>query len=359
MKLAEVCPYSVSVPGGVQGQVLALSRSMRNLGHEVDVVAPCDEPTVVDEIVALGRTHEWWANGSLAPISISPKMWGRLRGIFSHNSYDIVHLHEPFTPFVGVATMALSDAPVAGTFHRSGASAIYKAYARSLGVLSGRLELRFAVSEEARSTAYAVTGRDSLVVGNGVDLTRFSSVAPWRKDAFTVMFIGRHEPRKGLEILLEAFRYLDLTHEIELWVAGDGPESLKLRAKYKKDPRIKWLGRVSEAEAAARMRASDVVVAPSLFGESFGVVLLEAMACKSVVVASNIDGYRELVRHRVDGILVPPGDPTALASVIYEVIHSKDMAATLTENALAKAETYSIDGLAKRYLDSFTEQLNG
>lgn len=357
MKIAEVSPYSMSVPGGVQGQVLALARSMRNLGHDVDVIAPCDEQTMVEEVLSLGGSHNWWANGSIAPIALGPKMWFGLRSILRSNGYDIVHLHEPLTPFVGVATLMFSPVPTVGTFHRSGASLTYRAYGRSLGRLARRLSLRFAVSEEARRTARLVSGVDSIVSRNGVDLSRFSGVPPWQKDGFVVMFIGRHEPRKGLEVLLEAFSLLE-DPDVELWVAGDGPESLKLHSKFRQDSRVRWLGRVSEAEASARMLAADIVVAPSLFGESFGVVLLEAMACSSAVVASDIDGYRGLVENGVDGFLVPPGNPSALKGAIVELMESPDTLRFLASNGLKKAEKHSMDTLAKTYLDLFTEQLS-
>ncbi len=357
MKVAEVSPYSMSIPGGVQGQVLSLARSMRNLGHDVDVVAPCDELTMVEEVLSVGGSHNWWANGSIAPISLGPKMWLSLRSMLHGNAYDIVHLHEPLTPFVGVATLMFSPVPTVGTFHRSGASAIYRAYGRSLGGLARRLSVRLAVSEEARRTARSVSGVDSMIVGNGVDLSRFSDVSSWPKDSFVVMFIGRHEPRKGLEVLLEAFVSVE-SSDVELWVAGDGPESLKLHSKFRQDSRVRWLGRVSEAEAAARMLAADVVVAPSLYGESFGVVLLEAMACASAVLASDIDGYRDLIQDGIDGQLVPPGDSSKLAKAIVELMNSPSKVDYLASNGVKKAGMFSMDLLAKTYLDLFTEELS-
>ncbi len=352
MKVAEISPYSLSVPGGVQGQVISLAHALRDLGHEVEILAPCDEPTMAEDLINLGSSRKWYANGSIAPVAIGMGMQSAVRSALRDGGFDVIHLHEPLTPFVGVASLRYAHARVVGTFHRSGASLAYRAYGHLLLPLRSKIDVAVAVSPEAADTARRVCGVHCQVLGNGVETSRFSGAEPWRKDGPVVMFIGRHEHRKGLGVLLEAFD--DSFDDVELWVAGDGPETLALHQRYRGNSRIKWLGRVSDAEAASRMKAADIVCAPSLYGESFGVVLLEAMAAGAVVVASDIPGYRDLMRDGVDGVLVPPGESEALRVALRTALDSPEKRESLRSAGLESADRYSTVRLAKSYIDLFT-----
>ncbi|MGC8481660.1 MAG: glycosyltransferase family 4 protein [Acidimicrobiales bacterium] len=357
MKIAEVSPYSLSVPGGVQGQVIALSHALSNLGHEVEIIAPYDEPVSAEELRSLGASHTWRANGSVAPIAIGPVMWRRMYRLLVGGTYDVVHVHEPFVPLVGVAAMLRSRAVTIGTFHRAGVSPIYRAYGRAFRPLTRRLDASVAVSAEAASTAHEVWGLSPTVVGNAVDLSRFADARPWSHEGDVVMFIGRHEHRKGLSTLLSAWRRIERL-DTELWIAGDGPQTEELHHRFRGLDGVKWLGRISEAEASSRLRAADVVVAPSLYGESFGVVLLEAMAADAVVVASAIPGYQTVAQHERDALLVPPGDDRSLADAIVRSLDDHTLASALRSGGRITAQGYSVDELAKSYADLFLDCLS-
>src|SRR5205085_727403 len=171
--------------------------------------------------------------------------------------------------------------------------------------------------------AHEALGGEYTLLFNGIEVDRFAKATPWPADSATVFFVGRHEPRKGLAVLLAALPYL--RPDVRVWVAGDGPETDRLMARHC-DPRIEWLGRVSDEEKASRLRAATVLCAPSLRGESFGVVLLEGMAAGTPIVASDLPGYRNVARAGQDALLVPPGDPVALAGAITRVFERPSLA---------------------------------
>lgn len=356
MRIAEISPYSLSVPGGVQGQVISLTHALRDLGHEVEILAPSDEPTTAEDLLNLGGSKNWHANGSIAPIAIGSTMWRSVRRHLSTGGFDVVHLHEPLVPFVGVASLVYGKGLIVGTYHRSGASPVYRLYGSVLRGLASRLDIRLAVSDEAARTARAVSGFDARVVGNGVELSRFKEANPWKKDAKVIMFIGRHEQRKGLGVLLEAVE--GLMGEFEVWIAGDGPETLELHSRYRGNPSLRWLGRISDAEAASRLCAADIFSAPSLYGESFGVVLLEAMAAGAAVVASDISGYNSLIEDRATGRLVPPGSAKDLRGVLQELLSDDSTRVNLSAGGRMRANDFAIDRLAKTYTDLFLEGLS-
>jgi phosphatidylinositol alpha-mannosyltransferase len=195
------------------------------------------------------------------------------------------------------------------------------------------------------------SGGTYTLLFNGIEIERFAKAAPWPADGPTVFFVGRHEPRKGLDVLLASLQYLPA--DVRVWVGGDGPETAELQSRYTGDPRIEWLGRISDDEKATRLRGADVFCAPSLRGESFGVVLLEAMAARTPVVASDLDGYRNVARSGADALLVPPGDPGALAAALRDVIGDRSCTEALVSSAQHRAEEFSMDNLARRYLELY------
>lgn len=372
MRVALVCPYSLSVPGGVQGQVLGLRRALTAAGTEAVVVAPCDGPAPTDGIIAVGPTVAIPANGSRAPVAITPWTLSKAARVLRNGGFDVVHLHEPLAPGSTWAALAVSPAPMAGTFHRSGAGRGYKAAARVLRPLVRRLAWRGAVSTEARATACEVLGGgagDFEVMFNGIEVDRFARADPWPAGdgCLPILFVGRHEHRKGLAILLEAYRLLAsgalggvaLAHEAVLWIAGGGPETGRLRheaAGATQSGAVEWLGRITDAELAARLRSAALVALPALGGESFGVVLLEAMASGTPVVASDIAGYRSVAAGHA--LLVPPGDPRALAEALSAVLADAAAGAgraapKVLAAASAHAGTFSMAALAHRYQEVY------
>ncbi len=351
VRIGLVSPYSLTLPGGVQGQVLGLARALRVAGHESRVLGPCDGPPPEAGVTPLGHSVPLAANGSVAPIA--PDLPSALRTIraLGDEGFDVVHLHEPLVPGPCLTALLVADAPLVGTFHAAGSSASYRWAGRPLGWAARRLARRYAVSEEAAALARNHLGGHYEVLGNGVEVERFSTVEPWPSEGRTVLFLGRHEPRKGLAVLVEALNHLPA--DVRLWVAGEGPETARLRAVTRGDERVSWLGRVGDEERARRLRGADVLCAPSLGGESFGVVLLEAMAAGAAVVASDLAGYATVARPDREALLVAPGDSRDLALALRRVLEDGDRAAELVAAGRTRAEELSMARLADRYLECY------
>ncbi len=348
-----MCPYSLTLPGGVQGQVLGLGRALRDLGVDARVLGPCDGPPPDTFVTPLGNSIPTAANGSMA--AIAPDISAALRTIraLRDERFDVVHLHEPLAPGPTHTALVFSDRPLVGTFHRAGESSWYRAL-RPLGVWgANHLAVRAAVSEEAKAAVSRTFGGTYELVWNGIDVARFQQAEPWPTDGPTVLFVGRHEPRKGLTVLIEAFARLPA--DVRLWVASAGPETARLRQMTGDDHRIEWLGLIGEREKTRRIRAADVLCAPSLHGESFGVILLEGMAAGTPVVASDLVGYRNVARPNLDALLTPPGDPVALAAALEVALAGGPVVDALVASAEQRAASFSLESLAKRYLDLYGE----
>ena len=254
---------------------------------------PLDTPGLPPEaVVAVGRSVGLPANGSVAPVTVSPAAFGRaLCAAVRAGGFDVLHLHEPLAPGPGYGWLVRCAQPKVGTFHRAGPSVAYRLLGPLARAAAGRLSARCAVSAEAADTARRALGGTYDIVGNGVELERFSGAPPWPTHGPTIVFVGRHEARKGLGVLLDAVNRLDPETPVTLWVTGEGPETPALRRRHPQSGRVIWLGRVDDDELASRLAGAHVLCAPSLGGESFGVVLLEAMAAGTAVVASDLPGY--------------------------------------------------------------------
>jgi phosphatidylinositol alpha-mannosyltransferase len=306
-------------------------------------------------VTPLGNSLPTLANGSMAPIA--PDISAQLRTIraLRDEGFDVVHLHEPLAPGTTTTAMLIKTQPLVGTFHAAGGSLAYKYGRPGVRWLVQRLDVRCAVSEDARAMARDALGGEYRVVFNGIEVERVAAAIPAPKIAPTVFFLGRHEPRKGLDVLLSALP--ELPADIRLWIAGDGPDTRALRALVTGDPRVEWLGRITEEDKIARMRAADVFCAPSLRGESFGIVLLEAMAAGAALVASDLPGYANVARAGRDALLVPPGDASSLAKAINEVLRSPERRAELVECGRERAEHFSMSRLADTYVDYYREAI--
>jgi phosphatidylinositol alpha-mannosyltransferase len=353
VRIGLVCPYSLTEPGGVQGQVVGLARALRGLGEDVRVLAPCDGPPPDAGVTPLGKSVPLASNGSFAPIAPDPACALRTIRVLRDEGFDVVHLHEPLVPGPTMTSLIFSASPMVGTFHRSGESAWYRTLRPLARWAAGRLAVRCAVSEDALATAVDALGGSYELVFNGIDVARFTKASPWPTEGPTIFFVGRHEPRKGLEVLLEAMTALPA--DVRLWVAGGGPQTPQLQAASAGDDRVEWLGRISDEELARRLRAADVFCAPSLHGESFGVVLLEAMAASTVIVASDLPGYRNVTRPGVDAILVPPGDGQALARGLEQALEGGSRVAAMVASGDCRAARFSMEHLAERYLDLYRD----
>lgn len=355
LRVGMVCPYSLSIPGGVQGQVMGIARAMRALGVEAQVLAPCDGPPPAAWVTPLGASVPAAGNGSVAPIAPDPAAALRTIRALRDERFDVVHIHEPLVPGPALTALVFCDGPLVGTFHRAGEIAWYRAVRRPARWALSRLALRCAVSDLAVATARHAFGGSYELVWNGVDVASAKAAPPWPSEGRTVLFLGRHEPRKGLGVLVEAVVRSGL--DASIWVVGEGPQTEELREKTLGDPRFYWLGTVSEEEKFRRLKSADVMVAPSLHGESFGVVLLEGMAAGTAVVASDIPGYRAVARPGRDALLVPPGDPDALSAALDKALAGGLDIVAMRESAKERAAERSLDALAARYLELYDSLL--
>jgi phosphatidylinositol alpha-mannosyltransferase len=351
VRVGLICPYSLTVPGGVQGQVLALARSLRALGQDTRVLGPCDGPPPDAGVTPLGNSVPTAANGSVAPLAPDPSAQLRTIRALRDESFDVLHVHEPMCPGPTMTALVFKSSPLVGTFHAAGVSAGYRWLKPGPRLLANRLDHRCAVSEDARRLAATSLGGEYTMVFNGVEIDHFATAEPWPTDGPTILFVGRHEPRKGLEVLLDAFA--DLPPDVRLWIGSDGPETQRLKARFAGDPRIEWLGRITDAEKAQRLRAADVFCAPSLRGESFGVVLLEAMAAGCAIVASELPGYANVARSGKDALLVPPGHSAKLTAALQRLLVERDTADRLVASGTERAAGFSMDRLAEIYLDIY------
>ena len=355
LRIGMVSPYSLTIPGGVQQQVLGLARSLRALGHEVRVLGPCDGPPPDPFVTPLGNSLPTAVNGSVAPLA--PDASAALRTIRALNdeAFDVLHVHEPLVPGPSLTSLLVKLAPVVATFHSAGDSGAYKAFSRQLKWVASRIDIRVAVSKDAVELAHRYIGGDYEVLFNGIELGTYNAVQPRQREN-AIFFCGRHEPRKGLSVLLEA--HSQLPADVRLWIASDGPETEELKARYPADSRIEWLGRIPDDEKLDRLARAAVFCAPSLRGESFGIVLLEAMAAGTPVVACDIDGYRNVATHGENALLVPPGDSGALAAALARIIADSRLAASLTEAGQEHSQSFSMDSLAVKYVEMYYRALN-
>jgi phosphatidylinositol alpha-mannosyltransferase len=355
VRIGLICPYSLTVPGGVQAQVLGLARTLRGLGVDARVLAPCDGPPPDAGVIPLGESVPTASNGSFAPLAPDPAAQLRTIRALRDEAFDVLHVHEPLAPGPTMTTLLFRNAPMVGTFHRAGDSAAYAIAKPGVRWLAKRLDIRCAVSKDARTTAEKALRGTYELLFNGIEVERFAKATPSPTTGPTIFFIGRHEERKGLAVLLDALRHLP--PDVTVWVGGSGPQTEALRARHGGDPRILWLGRLSDDDVAARMRGADVFCAPSLHGESFGIVLLEAMAAGAVVVASALDGYANVATHDVDALLTPPGDSDALAAALDTALRDGGVRARLVAAAEHRAHDLSMGRLAEAYVERYERLL--
>jgi phosphatidyl-myo-inositol alpha-mannosyltransferase len=357
MRVGIVAPYSLTVPGGVQAQVLGLARQLRRAGHEARVLGPCDGPPPESFVTPLGNSLPTAANGSIAPLA--PDASAALRTIraLRDEQFDVLHVHEPLAPGPTMTTCVMRGAPLVATFHAAGRSSSYRIFKPLLTRILRNIDVKVVVSKDALELVSShLGGGDYRVLFNGVDIATILAAREVPATAPTIFFCGRHEERKGLAVLLDAFGRLP--ESVRLWIASDGPDTPILRARYGGDRRISWLGRIDDAEKFGRLRGATAFCAPSLHGESFGVVLIEAMAARTPVVASGIDGYRNVATDGVDALLVEPGDPASLAAALERVLTDRSTTDRLRAAGVERAEHFSMARLADEYVAIYRELID-
>ena len=359
LRIGLLCPYSLTTPGGVQGQVMGLARALRKMGHEVRVLGPCDGAPPDTFVTPIGESLPTVANGSIAPLAPDPSAALRTIRVLRDEQFDVLHIHEPLTPGASITALVMRTAPIVATFHAAGESLSYKYLSAPLKGFASAIDHRVAVSKDAVLLAQRYIGGDYQILPNGVELDRF--VASSQNASIThsdsslmrrsIFFCGRHEPRKGLEVLLQA--HATLPDNVDLLIASEGPETERLKREWAGDSRIMWLGRISDAEKAKRLSQADVFCAPSLGGESFGVVLIEAMAAATPIVASALDGYMNVATHEVDALLVEPNDPAALEAALRRILLDQELAHRLVHRGQERATGFSMVQLASTYVDIY------
>jgi phosphatidyl-myo-inositol alpha-mannosyltransferase len=349
------CPYSLSLFGGVQAQVLGLARALRAQGVDARIIAPCDGPPPEPGITTVGPSTRFPSNGSVAPVATGRAVARRTIEALHSFEPDVVHLHEPFSPGANHAALVGTTIPAVGTFHSAwpGRNPWYQTLRSPLRPLLRRLTLATAVSDEAARQVALTFGTECEIVPNGVEIERFAKGDTLLPGRPAVFFVGRLEPRKGVSVLIDAFAELD--RDAVLWLAGDGPQREKLIARGV--PNVEWLGRISDDEKATRFRSATVACFPAIEGESFGIVLVEAMAAGAPVVASAIDGYRDVARDGREALLVNPGDVDDLARALRAVLDDRSRRDDLVAAGRTRADEFSMDRIAQQFVGIYERAL--
>jgi phosphatidyl-myo-inositol alpha-mannosyltransferase len=321
VKIGLVCPYTWDVPGGVQAHVHDLALALIGLGHDVSVITPADDESALPPyITSTGRAVPVPYNGAVARMAFGPLSARRVRRWLREGDFDVVHVHEPTTPSLSLLATWSFDGPIVATFHTSVQRA--RTLAAAYPILQTALEkisARIAVSQAARRTLVEHLGGDAVMIPNGVSMSTFADVEPfpgWPRDGGALGFLGRFdEARKGLPVLLAAFEKLAAVRPgLRLLIAGPGdPDEVRRALPAELLDRVELLGQVSDVDKARMLASVDVYVAPNIGGESFGIVLLEAMAVGTAVLASDLEAFRAVLDGGRSGQLFATGDPDDLA----------------------------------------------
>ncbi|MDT5146591.1 MAG: phosphatidyl-myo-inositol alpha-mannosyltransferase [Mycobacterium sp.] len=327
MRIGMVCPYSFDVPGGVQSHVLQLADVMRRRGNEVSVLAPSSpHASLPDYVVSAGRAVPIPYNGSVARLRFGPATHRKVKKWLADGDFDVLHLHEPNAPSLSMLALNIAEGPIVATFHTSTTKSLTLTVFQSiLRPMHEKIVGRIAVSDLARRWQMEALGTDAVEIPNGVDVDSFTAATPldgYPRPGKTLLFLGRYdESRKGMSELLDALpRVVEQFPGLQLLIVGRGDEDELREEAGDLVGHLRFLGQIDDAGKASAMRSADVYCAPNTGGESFGIVLVEAMAARIPVVASDLDAFRRVLLDGKVGRLVPVGDAAALAEALIALL---------------------------------------
>ena len=371
MKIALVSPYDFAHPGGVVNHITCLEQQLTKMGHEVKIIAPASKAvsTLGDRLIPIGRPRSLPVSGSVARITLSPWLSSRIKAVLAQEHFDLVHLHEPLMPMLCTTVLRLSHTPNVGTFHAAGGKPWYS-FGTPIGKLLlnnwfHRLDNKIAVSVTAMEYVNKYFPDKYNIIPNGVDTKHFSPdalpIEEFNDGKLNILFIGRLEKRKGVDYLLEAYRQIKPKYpESRLIIVGPG---IRLRHKYEKRVRknnlkdVVFVGYASYQDLPRYYKTADIVCCPAIGWESFGIVLVEAMAVGKPIVASNIQGYNSVVTDGVDGLLVPPKNAAKLAEALISLMTDESLRQKMGARGRAKAVDYDWKYIAQRVMDCYLSVL--
>ena len=357
MKIGLVTPYVYPLPGGVNEHVRFLYENLRLRGHDVRILTSSHglQRSSEGDVIRIGKGFSVPSNGSVGTITLSPRYVSQVQKVLDREKFDLLHFHEPFVPFLSLIVLRQSTSVNIATFHAyAGFSPAMELGKRTLTPYAARLHGRIAVSAAARHFADRFFPGDFKVIPNGVNVGRYQRAVPiarWQDGTLNILFVGRLEDRKGLPHLLKAFRLVRKSgFECRLLVVGSGPQEREARryVMTRGLQNVEFLGRVSDAEKAQLFKTADVFVSPATGRESFGIVLLEAMAAGTPIVCSDIHGYKGVVQRGRQAILVPPRDSKALAAGISELLANPTLRERMGAAGLERAAQFSWEHVTAR-----------
>jgi phosphatidylinositol alpha-mannosyltransferase len=363
LKILVVSPYDLSIAGGVTSHVNQVVKQLRRMGHEALLLGPASSPLKPDRYtIDIGGTIRFYSPGDAARINLNPFIIRRVRALLEERDFDVFHLHEPFVPFLGPAFLKLAKGVKLGTYHawRIGPHWPYIISRPLIHYWNNKLDGRVAVSEWSRQTISRYAPGEYQIIPNGIEFSRFAAPSgqpqKFRDSNPTILYVGRLEPRKGLEYLLRAFPKVKAElPKARLVVVGDGglmEECQRLVRRLKVDD-VFFEGHVPGAQLPGYFQRADLVCVPSTGNESFGIVLAEAMASGTPVVASRIDGFRTLIEDGRTGVFAEPRNPDDFAEKALRVLQSGEFREELIENGQAKARRYDWQNVCSELLEYY------